>query len=149
MLTRVLRACGLAAVTAVLLGGTARAEEASPKGDARALFEAGVNYLQEKPEPRYEEALELFRAAYAQSGNFKALLPMGICELHLERDGEAIAHFQQYLSEGGGQVLRTALALSVLTRTPFRIVNVRARRVRPGLLRQHLTAVRAAALAVR
>lgn len=47
--------------------------------------------------------------------------------------------------EGGGQVLRTALALSLLTRKPFRIVNIRAKRNKPGLLRQHLTAVQAAA----
>lgn len=46
--------------------------------------------------------------------------------------------------EGGGQVLRTALALSLLTRTPFRIVNIRANRKKPGLLRQHLAAVEAA-----
>lgn len=47
--------------------------------------------------------------------------------------------------EGGGQVLRTSLALSLLTRTPFRIENIRAKRKTPGLLRQHLTAVQAAA----
>ena len=47
--------------------------------------------------------------------------------------------------EGGGQVLRTALALSLATRTPFRIGRIRGRRAKPGLLRQHLTAVRAAA----
>lgn len=47
--------------------------------------------------------------------------------------------------EGGGQLLRSALALSLVTGTPFRIVNVRAGRRRPGLMRQHLTAVEAAA----
>jgi RNA 3'-terminal phosphate cyclase (ATP) len=47
--------------------------------------------------------------------------------------------------EGGGQILRSALALSAVTGTPFRIVDIRARRSRPGLLRQHLTAVQAAA----
>lgn len=46
--------------------------------------------------------------------------------------------------EGGGQVLRTALGLSLVTGTPFRITNIRAGRQKPGLLRQHLTAVRAA-----
>lgn len=46
--------------------------------------------------------------------------------------------------EGGGQVLRTALALSLVTGQPFRIDAIRARRERPGLLRQHLTCVRAA-----
>ncbi len=47
--------------------------------------------------------------------------------------------------EGGGQILRSALALSILTRTPFRIVNIRAKRANPGLQAQHLQAVKAAA----
>jgi RNA 3'-terminal phosphate cyclase (ATP) len=47
--------------------------------------------------------------------------------------------------EGGGQILRTALALSLVTGKPFCIQNIRAGRKRPGLMRQHLTAVNAAA----
>lgn len=47
--------------------------------------------------------------------------------------------------EGGGQILRSSLALSMLTGTPFRIVHIRAGRKKPGLLRQHLTAAKAAA----
>ena len=47
--------------------------------------------------------------------------------------------------EGGGQVLRSALTLSLLTRKPFEIDNVRARRKKPGLMAQHLQAVAAAA----
>lgn len=47
--------------------------------------------------------------------------------------------------EGGGQILRSSLALSLCTGKPFRIENIRAGRERPGLMRQHLTAVRAAA----
>jgi RNA 3'-terminal phosphate cyclase (ATP) len=47
--------------------------------------------------------------------------------------------------EGGGQILRTALALSVITGRPFRIDRIRANRKNPGLRRQHLTAVKAAA----
>ena len=47
--------------------------------------------------------------------------------------------------EGGGQVLRTSLSLSAITGTPVRFENVRGRRKKPGLLRQHLTAFRAAA----
>src|SRR5947209_6857448 len=46
--------------------------------------------------------------------------------------------------EGGGQVLRSALALSILTRRPFKLVNIRANRSKPGLQPQHLTCVRAA-----
>lgn len=47
--------------------------------------------------------------------------------------------------EGGGQILRTSLALSVVTGKPFKLINVRANRPTPGLQQQHLTAVRAAA----
>ena len=47
--------------------------------------------------------------------------------------------------EGGGQVLRTALALSCTSGMPFRIMKIRAKRKKPGLMRQHLTAVLAAA----
>jgi RNA 3'-terminal phosphate cyclase (ATP) len=47
--------------------------------------------------------------------------------------------------EGGGQILRTALALSLLTERPFRMINIRANRDKPGLRPQHLKAVQAAA----
>lgn len=50
------------------------------------------------------------------------------------------------MGEGGGQVLRTALALSVCKQIPFQIINIRARRKKPGLQPQHLAAVQAAAL---
>lgn len=46
--------------------------------------------------------------------------------------------------EGGGQVLRTALTLSLLTGQPFEISNIRGRRQRPGLMAQHLKCVEAA-----
>lgn len=53
----------------------------------------------------------------------------------IELDGQA----------GGGQLLRTALALSLCTGEGFAMSGIRARRANPGLLRQHLTAVEAAA----
>ncbi|WP_224246382.1 RNA 3'-terminal phosphate cyclase [Hyalangium gracile] len=56
-----------------------------------------------------------------------------------------MVHIDGSKGEGGGQVLRTSLALSLVTGTPFRMVNIRAGRQKPGLLRQHLTAVKAAA----
>lgn len=49
------------------------------------------------------------------------------------------------MGEGGGQVLRSSLALALLTATPLRICKIRAGRARPGLMRQHLVAVQAAA----
>lgn len=47
--------------------------------------------------------------------------------------------------EGGGQIVRSSLALSLLTGRPVAIDNIRAGRKKPGLMRQHLTAVQAAA----
>lgn len=46
--------------------------------------------------------------------------------------------------EGGGQILRSSLALSIHTQQPFRITSIRANRDKPGLMRQHLTSVKAA-----
>lgn len=46
--------------------------------------------------------------------------------------------------EGGGQILRSALALSILTGRPFKLINIRANRPKPGLQPQHLMCVRAA-----
>lgn len=47
--------------------------------------------------------------------------------------------------EGGGQILRSSLALSMATVRPFRMSKIRAGRAKPGLMRQHLTCVQAAA----
>jgi RNA 3'-terminal phosphate cyclase (ATP) len=47
--------------------------------------------------------------------------------------------------EGGGQVLRTALTVSTVTSRALRVVNIRAKRCKPGLLPQHLSAARASA----
>ena len=47
--------------------------------------------------------------------------------------------------EGGGQVLRTSVALAAMQSRPLHIHKIRGRRKRPGLKRQHLTAIRAAA----
>ncbi len=49
------------------------------------------------------------------------------------------------LGEGGGQILRSALALSLITQQPFTMHNIRAKRPKPGLMRQHLACVHAAA----
>lgn len=46
--------------------------------------------------------------------------------------------------EGGGQVVRYSCALSLVTGQPFRITNARGKREKPGLMRQHVTAIEAA-----
>ncbi|MEM2695576.1 MAG: RNA 3'-terminal phosphate cyclase [Thermoproteota archaeon] len=49
------------------------------------------------------------------------------------------------MGEGGGQVLRTAVALSALLKKPVKVFNIRAKRSNPGLRPQHLAAVKAVA----
>jgi RNA 3'-terminal phosphate cyclase (ATP) len=46
--------------------------------------------------------------------------------------------------EGGGQLLRSAIALSCITKKPIKVYNIRAKRPNPGLQHQHLTAIKAA-----
>jgi RNA 3'-terminal phosphate cyclase (ATP) len=46
--------------------------------------------------------------------------------------------------EGGGQIFRTSLTLSMCLGIPIKIINIRAGRNKPGLLRQHLCCLRAA-----
>lgn len=59
--------------------------------------------------------------------------------------GEAPLLIDGAHGEGGGQILRTALALSAVTGRPLRIERIRANRRKPGLAAQHVTAIRAAA----
>lgn len=51
--------------------------------------------------------------------------------------------------EGGGQILRTSITLGMMTGSPVRVRNIRGKRSKPGLMRSHLTAVRAAAAVCR
>ena len=55
-----------------------------------------------------------------------------------------LIHLDGAYGEGGGQILRTALTLSMVTGKPFELVNIRAKRPKPGLRPQHLTCVKAA-----
>lgn len=52
-------------------------------------------------------------------------------------------HIDGSFGEGGGQIIRTALALSMITQTPIHITNIRAGRKKSGLMRQHLVCVKA------
>lgn len=61
------------------------------------------------------------------------------------RDDGRVIQIDGTMGEGGGQVLRTALALSMVSGRAFRILDIRGKRKVPGLLRQHLVAVQAAA----
>lgn len=56
---------------------------------------------------------------------------------------DRILHIDGSYGEGGGQVLRSSLALSVILLKPIKILNIRAKRPKPGLQPQHLACVKA------
>lgn len=60
-----------------------------------------------------------------------------------QRDSDPI-RIDGSTGEGGGQILRTSLSLSMITGQPVRIEHIRAKRSKPGLMRQHLACVLAA-----
>lgn len=64
---------------------------------ARQHFKAGIAYVEDPSGPKYEEALQEFRRAYAESPLPKIMNNIGLCALHLERDGEAIEAYEIYL----------------------------------------------------
>ncbi len=67
-----------------------------------------------------------------------------LCEFPLYSMSESVIEIDGTFGEGGGQILRSSLALSLLTGKPFRLFNIRGRRPNPGLQPQHLMCVKAA-----
>ncbi len=89
-----------------LLPGAARADGPAISDEARTKFTVGVNLLTDPEGPRYEEAYRAFKAAYAASPVYRILGNLGLCAMKLERDDEAIAAYEKYLTEGGKDLSR-------------------------------------------
>jgi hypothetical protein len=66
-------------------------------GEARKYFEMGVGYLDDPDGERVEEAYHAFKRAYELSKSPKVLGNVGLCAMKLERDGEAIDAYSEYL----------------------------------------------------
>jgi hypothetical protein len=65
--------------------------------EAKKYFETGVGYLDDPDGERIEEAYHAFRRAYDLSKSPKVLGNIGLCAMKLERDGEAIDAYSEYL----------------------------------------------------
>jgi hypothetical protein len=126
----------------VLFAGSALGQEQDPAklAQAKKHMEAGAAFYNDPSGHKCEEASREFRKAYELSGSLNALKAMGVCALELERDGEAIAHFEKFLEKLGDKqhsdraqvesdlkALRSAVAwVTVSTDRPnVRITDVR------------------------
>jgi hypothetical protein len=87
---------------ALLSTGSARAEE-KISDEAKAYFRNGVELIQSSP-PNYQDAYYQFKLAYEKSGSWKVLGNLGLCALKMERDGEALEHYTNYLKGGGNDI---------------------------------------------
>jgi hypothetical protein len=102
----------------MLAASTAWAGDVTITDEARAHFTSGVNLLKDPDGARYEDAYREFKAAYAAAPSYKILGNLGLCALKLERDGEAIDAYEQYLTHAAdidpGEVAQVKTDLSTL-----------------------------------
>ncbi|HEY3666905.1 MAG TPA: hypothetical protein VGL19_12920, partial [Polyangiaceae bacterium] len=86
----------------MLFDTAARADEPISE-DAKLYFKNGVELIQSQP-PNYQDAYYQFKLAYEKSHSWKVLGNFGLCAFKLERDGEAIQYYTDYLKGGGNDV---------------------------------------------
>jgi hypothetical protein len=92
------------AVLSLALGLTrpAAAEDAISE-EAKLYFRNGVELIQSSP-PNYQDAYYQFKLAYDKSKSWKVLGNLGLCAFKLERDGEALDAYNEYLKSGGNEI---------------------------------------------
>ncbi len=88
---------------ALLFNSTAYAAGDAISEEAKAYFKNGVELIQDQP-PNYQDAYYQFRLAYEKSKSWKVLGNLGLCSFKLERDGEAIQYYSDYLKGGGNDI---------------------------------------------
>jgi hypothetical protein len=96
------RVTGSFVLAALLLVSTARAQDSIPE-EAKLYFKNGVELIQSQP-PNYQDAYYQFKLAWEKSKSWKVLSNWGLCALKLERDGEAIWAYTEYLRQAGKDV---------------------------------------------
>jgi hypothetical protein len=91
-----------ALVIALGIARTASAEDAISE-EAKLYFRNGVELIQGSP-PNYQDAYYQFKLAYEKSKSWKVLGNLGLCSFKLERDGEALDAYTEYLKSGGNDI---------------------------------------------
>jgi hypothetical protein len=92
---------GAACAPFVLGSAPVAAQDVEVSETARAHFRRGVALMQDPAGARWAEALAAFRLAYRESPSPKILGNIGLCATRLERDGEAIRAYEEYLAKAG------------------------------------------------
>jgi hypothetical protein len=87
---------------ALLWTAPAAADDAIPE-EAKLYFKNGVELIQSQP-PNYQDAYYQFKLAWEKSKSWKVLSNWGLCALKLERDGEAIWAYTEYLKKSGKDI---------------------------------------------
>lgn len=92
------RSLASSVLIAILFGvSPAVADDAIPE-EAKLYFKNGVELIQGQP-PNYQDAYYQFKLAWEKSKSWKVLSNWGLCALKLERDGEAIWAYTEYLRQ--------------------------------------------------
>ena len=88
----------------LMASGVYAQKSATVSDSARKHFKAGIAYIEDPSGAKYEEALQEFRRAYAESPTPKIMNNIGLCALSLERDGEAIEAYEIYLASNSSDI---------------------------------------------
>src|SRR5262245_44842900 len=91
------------AVFAVAFGMARPAGAQEVSEEAKQYFRNGVELIQGSP-PNYQDAYYQFKLAYDKSKSWKVLGNLGLCSFKLERDGEALDAYNEYLKSGGNEI---------------------------------------------
>lgn len=100
--SRVHGLCCSALLALLLCAAQASADDAISE-EAKLYFKNGVELIQSQP-PNYQDAYYQFKLAWEKSKSWKVLSNWGLCALKLERDGEAIWAYTEYLKQAGKDI---------------------------------------------
>ncbi len=96
--------CSVAAPAALAQGAPAVTTDPAKLAEAKKHMQAGAAFYNDPSGHKCEEAIREFGKAYELSGSLNALKGQAICNLELERDGEAIEQYTKYLQAKGAAI---------------------------------------------
>lgn len=118
-----------------LLQSTSACADDDKLAAAKRHMEAGAAFYNDPSGHKCEEAVREFKKAHELSGSLNALRGAAICSLELERDGEAIAGYEQYLAGKGDKIdpAEKQQIMADLTALKSAVAKVTLRTDRPGV----------------